>query len=73
MNHMDRAIVVGDFNIYVDDGEVKDTVKFLELLEQYGWMQHVKEPMHDGGHMLDLIKIDAPHCPQICAHSWWRS
>ena len=47
-----RLIIVGDFNIHVDD---RDAEKFLDLLYSLGLTQNVTYPTHDKGHVHDLI------------------
>ena len=49
------AIVVGDFNVHMDDERDPLTRKFSELLEAVDVLQFVADPTHDGGHILDLV------------------
>ena len=54
-------LLVGDFNIHVDDIRNKDAMNFVEMLESAGLQQHVTVATHQAGHILDLIisrKID---------------
>ena len=47
---------MGDFNIHIDDAvEQPDTQTFLDLLDSLGLKQHVTQPTHVSGHILDLI------------------
>ena len=48
-------LIAGDFNIHVDVVGDPDRVKFLDLLEAMGLLQHVTTPTHESGHTLDLI------------------
>ena len=48
-------VIVGDINIHVDDNENSDALNFLDLLESLGLQQHVTDPTHIHGHILDLI------------------
>ena len=32
-----------------------DTIRFRDLLDSMGLVQHVKQPIHEKGHTLDLI------------------
>ena len=50
-----RLIIVGDFDIHVDDHDDDDLRKLLDLLYSLGMTQHVTYPTHDKGHILDLI------------------
>lgn len=47
-------LITRDFNIHVDDLQVSDARKFLERLEALGLEQHVNQPTHRDGHILDL-------------------
>ncbi|PFX12684.1 hypothetical protein AWC38_SpisGene23314 [Stylophora pistillata] len=46
---------VGDFNYHVDNISNLDTVKFNNMLESFGLVQHVDEPTHKKGYTLDLL------------------
>ena len=48
-------VIVGDINIHVDDKENSDALNFLDLLQSLGLQQHVTDPTHIHGHILDLI------------------
>ena len=48
-------IIVGDFNIYVDDHDNNDVKEFLDQLYSLGLTQHVTSLTHDEGYILDLI------------------
>ncbi|XP_029902284.1 uncharacterized protein LOC115355565 [Myripristis murdjan] len=51
----DCVLLVGDFNIHVDnltDGCAKE---LLNILDNFGLSQHVTESTHNRGHILDLI------------------
>lgn len=50
-----RLCIVGDFNFHVDNSENKDATKFVNLLESFDLIQHVNQPTHARGHVLDLI------------------
>ena len=47
-------LITSDVNIHVDDLQVSDAWKFLETLEALGLEQHVDQPTHWDGHILDL-------------------
>ena len=44
----DKTILVGDFNVWVDDANNSDTKKMLKLMNAYGLSQIIKEPTHVG-------------------------
>ena len=47
-----RLIIVGDFNIHVDDHDDNVVKKLLDLLNSLGLTQHVIYPTHNKGHTL---------------------
>ena len=49
-----RLIIVGDFNIHMDEPHSPDTKSFMEILDTFGWQQLVCEATHTSGHILDL-------------------
>ena len=49
------VVIVGDFNIHVDDVSDPIAAKFDSLVSSYGYCQHVKQSTHRAGHVLDLI------------------
>ncbi|XP_072044960.1 uncharacterized protein [Amphiura filiformis] len=53
------VVLVGDFNIHVDDEEDTEARNFLEILEAAGLHQLIDFPTHVAGHTLDLI---ITHC-----------
>ncbi len=52
---VDELLVVGDFNIHVDNKLNRDAIHLLDLLDSFNLIQHVNEPTHKDGHTLDLI------------------
>ena len=43
-NHSDeRLVIVGDFNIHMDEVHSSDTKAFNEILDTFGWHQHVED------------------------------
>jgi len=54
-----KLLIVGDFNIHVDDPSCSVARKFLSLLDTFGLTQHVKFPtrLQSGrpGHSVDLV------------------
>ena len=46
-------IITGDFNIHVDIPS--ESLQFSELLRSLSLIQHVNQPTHEKGHILDLI------------------
>ena len=50
-----KLVIVGDFNIHVEDVTHPDTIKFMSILEQNKMKQHVHESTHICGGTLDLV------------------
>lgn len=50
-----RILIVGDFNIHVDDPLNPAAAKFLCLIESFDLLQHVSGSTHASGHTLDLV------------------
>ena len=50
-----NIIVTGDLNFHLDKVTDKDTMKFNRILHSCGMKQHVNEPTHVRGHMLDVV------------------
>ncbi len=51
----DKVLIVGDFNIHVDNGKVTLGSAFINILNSVGVRQHVSGPTHCQNHTLDLI------------------
>lgn len=48
-------LIVGDFNIHVDDKSCQLGQSFLSLIDSFDLQQHVSDSSHVGGHTLDLV------------------
>ncbi len=51
----DKALIVGDFNIYVDNPNDALGLAFTDLINSFGVEQNVTGPTHRYNHTLDLI------------------
>ncbi len=51
----DKVLIVGDFNIHVDNEKVPLGSAFLDILNSIGVRQYVSGPTHCRNHTLDLI------------------
>ncbi|XP_061186395.1 uncharacterized protein LOC133194455 [Saccostrea echinata] len=51
----EELLITGNFNIHVDNVKNADTQNFLNSLDEFGLKQHVDEPTHKRGHILDLV------------------
>ncbi len=50
-----KLLITGDFNIHMEDKDHPDTDKFLSVLNQHGLQQHVDQPTHTHGGIIDCI------------------
>jgi hypothetical protein len=50
-----RNLILGDFNVHVNNITEPDTIKLNELICQYNLSQHVSIPTHRDGNTLDII------------------
>ncbi len=50
-----KLLILGDFNIHVDDNACSIGCKFLATLDSFGLCQHFSTPTHVSGHLLDLV------------------
>ena len=53
-----KTLLVGDFNIHVDDSSDNDTITFMDLLDSYNMLNKVTFPTHVKQHNLDLVIED---------------
>ncbi len=50
-----KILIVGDFNIHVDNKSDCKAVEFVEVLHSFSFTQHVNGPTHNKEHTLHLI------------------
>lgn len=50
-----RLLIVGDFNIHVDNLTDSTAIKLLSIVESHRIFQHVSESTHIGGYILDFV------------------
>ena len=50
-----RLLITGDFNIHFENNSDSDAMKYADILDSLGLIQHVTCPTHISGHTLDLI------------------
>ena len=53
--NFDKALIVGDFNIHVDDTNDALGLTFMDLLNSLGLKQNITSATHRRNHTLDLI------------------
>ena len=54
-------LIVGDFNLHIDNRNDNKATDFINLLDDLGFMQHVHGPTHNYGHSLDLVVSKGLH------------
>ena len=54
-----RLLIVGDFNNHVDNSNDATARQFLDFLDSFDFVQHVREKTHANGHTLDLVISNA--------------
>ena len=50
-----NPIILGDFNIHINDTDNADAIAFVDSMEALGLVQHVSKYTHMAGNILDLI------------------
>ena len=66
-NLSEKLIILGDFNIHVDNNNDSEANQFLDLLDAFGLKQHVSGSTHVRGHTLHLvISRDSDNIVQNC-------
>ena len=48
-------IIMGDFNVHLDAANQGDAVRLKQMFQSFNLDQHVTEPTHVAGHILDLV------------------
>ena len=51
----ENIVLVGDFNIHINDEDNPNAVIFLDTMTALGLHQYVNGPMHHSGNCLDLV------------------
>ncbi len=54
-SEFDCFAIAGDFNIHIDNAEIKTTKEIITVLNTFDLIQHVHGPTHNHGHTLDLL------------------
>lgn len=59
-------VIIGDFNIHVDNTTSYEALEFLTLADTLDFEQHVSGPTHQKGHTLDLFFFPwLKHCQSL--------
>lgn len=70
---LNRVIIVGDFNIHVDNAACNTVLHFLNLMDTFNFVQHVSGPTHDKGHLLDLVFSHGLNIDDVCTEDVYVS
>ena len=54
-----NLVLLGDFNIHMQDIESADSIAYNDMMEALGLTQHIEEPKHRLGNTLDLIYTES--------------
>ncbi len=54
-SEFDCFTIEGDFNIHIDNAEIKTTKEIITVLNTFDLIQHVHGSTHNRGHTLDLL------------------
>lgn len=52
---LEKVLILGDFNLHIDDVSCNLASEFLALTESFNFKQYVTGPTHTKGHTLDLV------------------
>ena len=53
--YLKNPIILGDFNIHINDTDNTDAITFIDSMEVLSLVQHVSKYTHMAGNILDLI------------------
>ena len=53
--NMENAIILGDLNMHIEDLTGNNSQIFVDIIEALGLQQHVNQPTHQKGNILDLV------------------
>ncbi len=57
-----NLVITGDINLHLDKPDNTDTLRFMNLINTSGILQHVKQATHRRGHILDVVLSDQSEC-----------
>lgn len=52
---LEKVLIIGDFNLHIDDSTSNTAVDILSITDSFNFIQHVTGPTHIKGHTLDLV------------------
>ena len=54
-SYQNEIIIAGDFNFHVNKPDDHKAAQFINILEMFDLVQHIKDPTHKDGNVLDLV------------------
>ena len=64
-SRFNNIILLDDLNIHKENQQDNDVILLTDKLEAFNFTQHIKSPMHNLGHTLDLIATEYNSRQQI--------
>ena len=52
---LEKVLIIGDFNLHIDDSTCNTAADLLSITDSFNFTQHVTGPTHIKGHTLDLV------------------
>jgi hypothetical protein len=50
-----HLLLTGDFNIHMNNEDSPDTIQFLDIFDTFDLHQHIHQPTHNSGNIIDLL------------------
>ena len=66
VTYSDNILLMGDFNIHVNNPSDSSAKAFLSIIDTFGLKQHVQQPTHTGGNTLDLVLTHGVEMTDLC-------
>lgn len=62
-----RLVIIGDFNIHIDDTTDSFAISFINLIDSFNFTQHVSGPKHSRGQTLDFVFTHVLSVDAVCS------
>ena len=67
--HGNKLLIMGDFNIHVNDEFHENAGYFMDIIMALGLEQHIHFPTHKAGNILDLVITELESKLEVTKHS----
>ena len=67
-----NLVILGDFNIHINNKDPEDAYQFIQTMEAVGCKQKVEYPTHIKGNILDLVFMDEFKVDYKLKDMYWR-